>query len=236
MRYLKGSRKLFMEDFNCKRERYKKGASVLFIIGCLINYNFNSFRNFLIYIFHFSEYLDLREKDSTQYTDEQLVKGLDLLYKKKIDKKDLYELTKCNKNTFNKQFKEYFEQKGYVGKRKFTLFETYGILNEWQGQGEWGVMQSIKKERLAKIINSGNYKNLANEFSLLIGEDVYKSKDKFSPREVKKLLKHIDLHESREAERLLRFDEFKNISLWIFGIFIFHNAWENNNHSIQQRV
>ena len=81
-----------------------------------------------------------------------------------------------------------FEFKGFKGKRKFTLFETYGILNEWQGQGKWGMMQSIKKERLAKIINSGNYKNLASEFSLLVGEDKYKSKDKFSPKEVKKLL------------------------------------------------
>lgn len=225
-----------MEDFDCKRKRYKNGAPVIFIIGCLINYNFNSFRNFLIYIFHFSGYLDLRKKDSTQYTDEQLIKGLDLIYKTKIDKKDLYELTKCNKNTFNKRFKEYFELKGFIGKRKFTLFETYGILNEWQGQGKWGMMQSIKKERLAKIINSGNYKNLATEFSLLVGEDKYKSKDKFSPKEVKKLLEHIDLSESRKAERLLRYDEFENISLWIFGILILHNAWEKNKHSIQQRV
>tara|TARA_R110002049_G_C9016855_1_gene551044 strand:- start:66 stop:743 length:678 start_codon:yes stop_codon:yes gene_type:complete len=225
-----------MEDFDCKRRRYKNGAPVIFIIGCLINYNFKSFRNFLIYIFHFSGYLDLRKKDSTQYTDEQLIKGLDLIYKTKIDKKDLYELTKCNKNTFNKRFKEYFELKGFKGKRKFTLFETYGILNEWQGQGKWGMMQSIKKERLAKMINSGNYKNLATEFSLLVGEDKYKSKDKFSPKEVKKLLEHIDLSESRKAERLLRYDEFENISLWIFGIFILHNAWEKNKHSIQQRV
>ena len=225
-----------MEDFNCKRKRYKNGAPVIFIIGCLINYNFNSFRNFLIYIFHFSGYLDLRKKDSTQYTDEQLIKGLDLIYKKKIDKKDLYELTKCNKNTFNKRFKEYFELKEFKGKRKFTLFETYGILNEWQGQGKWGMMQTIKKERLAKIINSGNYKNLATEFSLLIGESEYKSKDKFSPKEVKKLLEHIDLSESREAERLLRYNDFESISLWVFGILILHNVWEKNKHSIQHRV
>lgn len=223
-----------MEDFDCKRKRYKNGAPVIFIIGCLINYNFNTFRNFLVYIFHFSGYLDLKIKDSSHYTDEQLVKVLDLIYKEKINKKDLYEITKCNKNTFNKRFKQYFELKGYTGKRKFTLFETYGILNEWQGQGRWGMMQSIKKERLAKIINSGNYKNLANEFSLIIGKDNYKSKDKFSPKEVKKLLEHIDLSESREAERLLKYDEFKTISLWFFGIMILFNAWNKNKHSIQK--
>ncbi len=221
----------FMKDFDCKRKRHENGAPVIFIIGCLIDYNFKSFRNFLIYIFYFSGYLDLRKKDSTQYTDEELVKRLDLIFKIKISKKDLYGLIKCNKNTFNKLFKEYFELKGFIGRRKFNLFETYGILNEWQGGGKWGMMQSIKKDRLAKIINSGNYKSLAIEFSLLIGIDKYKSKDKFSPKEVKKLLEHIDLSESRKAERLLRYDEFKNISLWVFGIFILYNAWEKNKHS-----
>ena len=126
--------------------------------------------------------------------------------------------------------------KGFIGKRKFTIFETYGILNEWQGQGEWGMVQSIKKERLANIISSGNYKSLANEFSRLIGEDKYKSKDKFSPKEVKKLLEHIDLPESRKAERLLRYDQFENIYLWFFGIIILHNAWEKIRHNIQHRL
>ncbi|WP_298496153.1 hypothetical protein [uncultured Algibacter sp.] len=222
-----------MDDFDFKRKRYVNETPVLFIIVCLCNYNFNSFRNFLIYIFYFLGFLDLRIKDSSQYSDEQLVKYLELIYKKKINKKDLYELTKCNKNTFNKRFKKYFELKGYVGKRKFTLFETYGILNEWQGDGNWGMMQAISKERLAKTINSGNYKNLANEFSMLIGEENYKSKDKFSPKEVKKLLDHIDLSESREAQKLLRYDEFQSISLWVFGLFIVQNAL-NNMHSIQQ--
>ena len=69
------------------RKRYKNEALTMFIIGCLINYNFNSFRSFIIYILHFSGYIDLRKKDSTQYTDEQLIKGLDLILKMKFDKK-----------------------------------------------------------------------------------------------------------------------------------------------------
>lgn len=213
-----------MEDYLFRRKRYENGVPVIFVIGCLLNYNFHSFRNFLIYILHFSGYLDLRQKDSNQYKDEHLIKALDLLYKQKIAKKDLYQLTSCNKNTFNKRFKNYFNEKGFVGKRKFTLFEAYGILNEWQGHGNWGMMQAIKKERLAKIINSGSYKKLANEFNLLIGKEVYKSKDKFSPREVKELLSHIDLLESEKAERLLRYDEFKTMSLWVFGVLILQNA------------
>ena len=98
------------------------------------------------------------------------------------------------------------------------------------------MVQSIKKERLANIISSGNYKSLANEFSRLIGEDKYKSKDKFSPKEVKKLLEHIDLSESRKAERLLKYDQFENIYLWFLGILIWHNAVEQNKHSIQRRL
>lgn len=217
-----------MEDFECKRKRYENGAPVIFILGCLINYNFKSFRKFLIYIFHFSGYLNLKSKDSSQYTNEELIKGLDLIYKIKVSKIELCKLTQCNNNTFNKRFKKYFELNNYKGRRKFTLLETYGILNEWQGQGKWGMMQSIKKEKLAEILNSGSYKKLATEYGLAIGKKNYKGKDKYSPREVKNYLEHIDVLESEKAEELLRYDDFQNISLWFFGIMILHNALSKN--------
>ena len=97
------------------------------------------------------------------------------------------------------------------------------------------MMKSIKKERLAKIINFGDYKSIANEFSLLIGEKEYKSKDKFSPKEVKELLKHIDLSESRQEERLLHYSDFKDLSLWYFGIIIIYYEWKRK-HCIQQKI
>jgi len=217
-----------MEGFDNKRKRYKNGVPLSFIICCFFKYNFKSPKKFIIYILHFSGYLDLRKKDSRYYTDEQLVKILDLNYNVKFNKKDLYELTSLNKNTFNKHFKEYFDLKGYKGKRKFTLFETYEILNEWQGKGKWAMMPSIKKERLAKIINFGNYKALANEFSLIIGEEGYKSKDKFSPKEVKKLLEHIDLSDSKKANRLLQYDKFETLFLCFLGIMILSSTFNKN--------
>jgi hypothetical protein len=212
---------------------YKREPNLGFIIGCMLKYNFHSFKRFLIYIFHYCKFLNLREKESCNYTDIDIINILSQIFPNKIDKKDLYELTNCSKNTFNKLFKEYFELKGYTGKRKFTLSETYGILNEWQGEGQWGMMESIKKEKLVKIINIGNYKNLAKEFSLVIGEEDYKSKNLFSPKEVKFFLAHIDLSESREAD-IFRYDEFKTISLWYFGIMILSIAFNKNKHSIKQ--
>ena len=223
-----------MSDLSFQRKRFKNGVPLWFIIGCLINYNFHSFKRLLIYIYHYSGYLDLRKKDSSQYTDEQIISALDLIYNEKIDKKDLYTLTDLSKNTFNKYFRDFFERNNYVGKRKFTLYETYGILNEWQGKGKWGMLKSIKKERLAKIINSGNYKELGKEFQLSLKDKSYKNQDKYSPNEVKQFLEHIDELETKNEERIFHYSDFQTLSIWTFGIFIVSLHFKK--HSLQQRI
>ncbi|MGB1247633.1 MAG: hypothetical protein ACPG4Z_02020 [Chitinophagales bacterium] len=226
-----------MSDLSYKRKRFKNGTPLWFIIGCIMNYNFRSFSRFLIYIYHFSYCLDLRKKDSSQYTDVELISTLDLIYGNKIDKKDLYTLTDMSKNTFNKYFKDFFEKNNYIGKRKFTLYETYNILNEWQGKGKWGMFNSIKKERLAKIINSGNYKRLASEFKLSLKGKSYKNQDKFSPNQVKHFLEHIDEIETENEEQLLHYSDFKTLSIWAFVIFVtslyLKNSFFNKRISIQ---
>lgn len=217
-----------MEDILRKRKRYKNGAPLLFIIGCLINYNFKSFRNFLIYIYHFSGYLDLRKKSSDKYTDEQIINTLELLVGEKIRKKDLYVITNQSKNTFNKNFKEYFINNDLTNRRTFSLFETYQILNYWQGDGKWGRLNAIKKQTISEIINSGNYKQTAEEFYIFKDEKFYKSKDKFSPKEIKNFIKHIELNEEDVEEELMGYEDFKTMSLWIFGAVIVSTIWQRS--------
>lgn len=199
-------------------------APVLFIIGCLCNYRFRSFKRFLIYVFHFLGYLDLRKKSANKYTDEELVILFDTVYPHKVPKPLLYELTGCSKNTFNKQMKYFFEEHKFVGRRTFTWYEFYQILNEWQGKGNWGMMDAVKKERLAQVISMGNYKKIADEAGMLFGDDIYKEQDKFSPKMVKDILIHIDLAETKEAENLIGYEKFKSMQLWGFGIFVLYDA------------
>lgn len=221
-----------MGNVDWKRNRLYNESPIIFIFGCLVNYRFNSFRNFLIYIFHFSGLLELRINDSSHYTNEQLAEILDSIIGEKIEKKHFYELTNCNKNTFNKYFKNYFEKNGHTGQRKFTFVESYNILTEWQGKGNWSMMNAIKKEKLIKTLNTGNYKKLANEVNLIIGKENYKHSDKLSPKMAKQILKHLDLDKSSESEQLLHYSDFKNSAFWAFGFLVLYKI--QKNHSIQE--
>ncbi|QHI38053.1 hypothetical protein IMCC3317_34370 [Kordia antarctica] len=209
-----------LEKFN------QRGPSLGFIIGCLMGYNFHSFKRFLIYIFHYCNFLDLKKKEANQYTDEEIIDILTLIHSEKIDKKVLYSLTKLSKNTFNKHYKELFQENGFKGKRKFTLYEIYTILNEWQGEGTWSTLKSIKKQQIADVINLGNLKSLAEEFTLI--DCNYKNKDKLSPKEVKQYLKHIDFDQSEKEENLLQYKDFHKRTLWVFGLTIIFKVLEKS--------
>ena len=204
----------------------KRNASLGFIIGCLINYNFKSFKRFLIYIFHYCRFLNLKEKESKKISDIEIINILSQIHPEKVEKKILYALTGLSKNTFNKHFKEFFLKNEYIGKRKFTLYETYTILNEWQGQGKWSMLNSLNKQKIANFISSGNYKNLATEFKLI--NDNYNNKDKFSPKEVKGFLRHIDFNESDKEEKLFEYKKFHKNTLWVFGITIIFKVLEKS--------
>ena len=204
----------------------ERKPSLAFIIGCIINYNFHSFKKFLIYIFHYCGFLNLREIKASDFSDIEIINILTQIHPEKIDKKVLYSLTDLSKNTFNKHFKDFFIKNAFIGKRKFTLYQTYVILNEWQGKGKWSMPKSVKKQEIAEIINSGNYKKLATEFNLI--KDNYKNKDKFSPKEVKELLIHIGFNDSVEEEILLKNEKFNNYSLYAFGIIMIIKVLEKS--------
>ncbi len=170
-----------------------------------------------------------------EITNEKLVSILDLMFDYKVTKKELYKITDCSKNTFNKKLKNYLIENNLQGRRKFSLKETYGIINEWQGEGEWGAMESIEKEKLANIYSNGDYKKIAEEFELKFWKKFYKNNDKFSPKKVKELLKHIDEIESEKSKELLGEGIDGEISIWIFAVLVGGFFWERKN-SIQHGV
>ena len=45
-----------------------------------------------------------------------------------------------------------FLKNNFKGRRKFTLYETYLILNEWQGKGKWSMPNALKKQKIDMIL------------------------------------------------------------------------------------
>ncbi len=213
----------------------KKIRFITIVLLSLCNFRFKSFRRFLIFAFHNSGFINVRDFASIdKITNERLVSVLDLIFHYKITKKELYKITDCSKNTFNKKLKDYLTEKNLNGRRKFSLEETYGIINEWQGEGKWGNMEAIKKEKLAKIYSNGNYKKIAEEFELKFGKSFYKNNDKFSPKEVKELLKHIDEIESKKSKEILgeEVEISGRMSIWFFAILIGVQFLKKRNYEV----
>ncbi|MEZ5002319.1 MAG: hypothetical protein R2730_04710 [Chitinophagales bacterium] len=206
-----------MESIEVKNERHKNEITIGEVLLCL--FLSSSMREAILYIFDRLGVID----SSLEYTNEELVEIFsDNLFLEKIGKPDIRKLINLSRGTFNERFDEYFELNGLVGRRSFTFLETFKILRYWQGNDNWTLLlQATGKEQLAKIINGGSYKNLASEFSLLIGKDKYKGKDKFSPKEVKEFLTHIDLVKSDQADKLLNQKEFDTSLRWAFAVLIF---------------
>ncbi len=208
----------------------KNSKFITILLLSLCKFNFKSFKRCLIYSFHYADFINLRKFKSTNHiTNEYLIELLEQRFQYKITKKELCQITNCSKNTFNKKLNHYFEQNNLKGRRTFSFLETYGIINEWQGDNKWVSMEAITKKKLAKITTNGDYKKLANELKLKFGEDFSKNNDKLSPSEVKKFLKHIDEIETEKSKRLLgKIDD--KASLWIFTLFIAIILWERNKH------
>ena len=205
-----------MQSIDVKNEGHKNEITIGEVLLCL--FFSSSMREAILHIFDRLGVID----PSLEYSNEELVEIFSDLYPEKIEKSDIRMLVNLLSNdTFNKYFKEYFESNGLVGRRSFTFLETYKLLRYWQGNDNWTLMlQATTKEHLAEIVNGGKYKNLANEYSLLIGEENYKGKDKFSPKEIKQFLTHIDLVKSDQAEELLNQNEFDVSLRWAFAAFI----------------
>ncbi|WP_405370999.1 hypothetical protein [Nonlabens sp. Asnod2-A12] len=119
----------------------------------------------------------------------------------------------------NKYFGSFFKDNGLSGRRNFTLLETYKILEFWQGEGNWGRLKAIKKKKIAGILHNKNYERTADEFKAALGSDSYKT-NLISPKNIKKVIAHIDLTEENQVEDLIGYKETKTQFLWAFGILV----------------
>ena len=137
-----------------KRQRFNNGIPAWFFIAILCNYNFKSFRHFIIYLLHFSSVIDLRDKKSKEITNEEILMHFEPIFPDKFPKPLLRQLTGLSANTFNNKFRPYLKEHNLIGRRSFTISETYGILKYWQGEGNWGRLMSSKKKMVADILHS----------------------------------------------------------------------------------
>jgi hypothetical protein len=218
------------EDFKLDRfhETWENGIPFWFVAACLLNYNFKSFRRFMIYLSHYGSIIDLWETPSKDIKNEEIIAGFQPLFTERIPKKTLYQITGLySRTTFNERFKTYFEEKDLVGRKSFTLLETYKILEFWQGQGKWGRMQAAKKEMLADIIHKGNYERTAEEFKGALGKEGYRP-NLISPKKIKQLIEHIDLTEENQIEELMGYRELQTGLLWMFVIVTFYRFLTQN--------
>lgn len=218
------------EDFKIDRfhETWESGVPYWFIGACLLNYNFKSFRRFLIYISHYSSVIDLWETPSQDIKNEEIIAGFQPLFTERIPKKVLYQITRLkSKTTFNKQFITYFVTNNLIGRKSFTMLEAYKILEFWQGEGKWGRMQAAKKDMLADIIHNGNYERTAEEFRGALGKEGYRP-NLISPKKIKQLIEHIDLTEENQIEELMGYKELQTGLLWMFGIVMICHFFTQN--------
>lgn len=218
------------DDFKLDRfhERFNSSLPWWFIAACIISYNFKSFRHFMIYLSHYSSIINLWETPSKEVTNEQIIAGFQPLFPERIPKKVLYQLTGLHsRTTFNERFATYFNENDLVGRRTFTLLETYKILEYWQGDGKWGRMQAAKKEMLADVLHKKNYERTADEFRMALGKKAYQP-NLISPKKIKQLIKHIDLTEENQVEDLIGYKEFQTGLLWVFDILLLQQFFKQN--------
>ena len=208
---------MMVEDY--RLSRYKGELNYLFILVCLIDFNFKSFRRFIIYLLHYGSLLDLRENPPHSITNEELLGYFEYLFPEPIPRKDLYAPLGINsRTTFNKLFGAYLKREGLQGRRSFSIYETYGILSFWQGEGNWGRLQAANKKTIATILHKGNYERTAEELTGALGED-YNFSNRFSPKQLKQVYKHLDLTEESddEIEALVGYKEFEATLKFMFG-------------------
>ena len=208
------------------RKRSKDNFSIGFILGCVLDYNFRSFRRFLIYLLHYTCVIDLRKTPSDEISDAFIARFLDAGFNIKVPKARLRSLVGLSPNTFNKVFKDYLEDHRLEGRRVFSITEAYYILEYWQGEGTWGRLKAIPKKKLAVILHKGNYHRASMDSKYALGEEGYKD-NLLTPRSVKRIMEHLDITQEDLKEKLMGYNEFKSYSIRLFTIYIIAMAFKN---------
>ena len=210
-----------MTEEDLKKRKFENGVPFWFILICLLNYNFKSFRRFLIYLLNAGSLIDLREISSAQITNEEIIAYLEPMFGDRVPRSLIGDIIGVkSRTTFNKYFGDFIKENNLSKRKGFTLLEAYKLLEFWQGEGKWGRFKAAKKRKLANILHNKNYERTAEEFRSALNYDEYKS-NLISPKKIKTFIDHIDLDEKSKIEELIGFEEFENSSLWTFGILMF---------------
>jgi hypothetical protein len=188
-----------------------KGLNLGFILSVLFCSKIENIERQLIYIFYIGNIIP---HEFLKYQREKLNKEflLKLIFalsgeKKCIPKKDLRFSTKLeDKGTFNKYFGAHIKKLGLSKNKSFTLYETFKILEFWQGDDKWGRMEAFSKGELAERFMHGNYNALEE---IMIDEvfkyDEYAHHNYIKPADAKKLF---NLVVDSESLALLYEEEF----------------------------
>jgi hypothetical protein len=169
---------------------------LIFFLG-----NFKNERRFVIYLYNYIGWIDLREKNSEGYKDIDLVKLFDKYTSLRITTKEIFETIGLSRNSFKEYFKNYIEQNGIANKRLNSI-DVYKFLLEFQGDNpDWTLMAVVRKKDFANALNT-TYKELAKGLELYKPNGQHKKRDKLTPSEIKGYLKHIGF-DQEEIEDLL---------------------------------
>ncbi len=209
------------------RKRSKDNFSIGFILGCVLNYNFRSFRRFIIYLLHYACVIDLRKTPLSEISDAFIARFLEEGFDIKVPKSRIRSLVGLSPNTFNKIFKSYLQDHELEGRRVFSITEAYYMLEYWQGEGNWGRLKAIPKKKLAIILHKGNYYRASMDSKYALGEEGYKD-NLLPPKSVKAIMEHLDITQDDLKEKLMGYNEFKSYSIRLFTVYIIAIVFKNN--------
>ncbi|PRP66265.1 hypothetical protein [Nonlabens agnitus] len=213
-----------MTEEDLKRRKFENGVPFWFVLMCLLNYNFKSFRRFLIYLLNAGSLIDLRERSSAQMTNEEIVVYFEPMLGSRVPRPLIRDIIGVqSRTTFNKYFGDFIKENNLSKRNGFTLLEAYKLLEFWQGEGKWGRFKAAKKQKLANILHNKNYERTAEEFRGAVDLDEYKP-NLLSPKTIKNFIRHVDLTDDDKVEALIGYGEFKKSSLWAFGILMFYHS------------
>ncbi|WP_430411316.1 hypothetical protein [Kordia sp.] len=137
--------------------------------------------------------INLRINNSNSFTKDSLLHHIfDLTQNRKIVKKaEIRGITGLSKDTFNKYFRNYLQDKDLTRRKIFTFSEVYSILEYWQGDEKWGRMKAFTKNELSKLFTDGSYEELEiNMTNEVMSHHKYKSQNKIAPKNVKQIARH----------------------------------------------
>jgi hypothetical protein len=209
------------------------GANAGFILSVLFCSKIETIERQIIYIFYMCNIIPHEFlKNKREKIDKEFL--LKLIFelsaeKKCVSKKDLRSLTALeDRGTFNKYFGEHIKKLGLSRNKSFTLYETFKILQFWQGDDKWGSMEAFSKGELANRFMNGNY----NELELKMTDEVfnydeYKHHDFIKPADAKKFINKVLDKESLE----LIYEEDFNVD-YLFYFFIMYLLYSFRRKSL----